>query len=114
MIPSESTGPKFTPGPWTIQGRQVRAMIGGKEMPIAGAKLFIRPDGPCVTAAAPTTAMANARLIAAGPTRDALLRRLVAMAEDGFDMRDYDGAQSYGWPALMAEIKATLGEVDGA
>lgn len=56
---------------------------------------------------------ANARLIAASPARDDILRRLAAMAEDGFDLRDYDGAQHEGWPSLLAEIKATLRDTGG-
>lgn len=106
-------GAKHTDGPWEVTGPDDEP-YGDITVGLKGRAVcrLWQDDAPEHSYNAEQ--WANARLIAACPTRDDILRRIVEMDKEGFSMRDYDGAKHPGWHVLMGEIEATLRYTEGA
>jgi hypothetical protein len=94
----------FTPGPWRV-GRGAQGEPFAVESATRTVALVkMRGD----------SAEANARLIAASPSMHAVLSRLVAMCDAGYDMRDGDGAMHEVSIPLINDARALLAQIGGA
>lgn len=111
----------FTPGPWKVLPDSHR--VGGHpnhlfrfvatanwteddgDFSVTGEIVAKLTDSPCIAA--------NARLIAASPSMHAVLSRLVAMCDAGYDMRDGDGAMHEVSIPLINDARALLAQIGG-
>lgn len=85
---------QYTPGPWTVSGRQVKSIDHGKRYTVA------TTNNPKFTDEANAS---NAWLIAAAPDLLTALR----IAEDALDI--YSGGQSSDLAAIRAAIDKAMG-----
>lgn len=104
---------KHTPGPWTAHHEPSLNRFAIRAEPFGTRTILSVSYWERTLPWNRELAEANARLIAAAPDHYTNARELVRMADEGYSLRDADGAQHPEWEYLLENAREAIAKAEG-